>query len=90
MGSNRALCEIRESVSFFDYCVNVAGSTNEWLEVRSIIDYYLARNPHVGRQIGSSVMYVITLRMNKHDYWLYYSFTDNPEMITLLELHEVK
>ncbi len=90
MGSNKAWYGIKESVKFFNYCINRIGSTKEWLEAREIIDQYLARDPRVGRQIGSSMVYMIPLRITKHNCWFYYSVTDNPGMITLLELHESK
>lgn len=85
---NRAWYGIKESVNFLDYCISQIGSTDEWLKVREVIDQYLAREPTVGNQIGSSKVHMIPLRIRGHEFWLYYSVTDNPGIITLLELHE--
>ena len=85
---NKAWYTIKESVNFFNYCSKQAGSMEEWLDVRGVLDAYLAREPTVGKQIGSSKVYMLPLRMRGHEFWLYYSVTDNPGMITLLELHE--
>jgi len=85
---NKAWYTIKESVSFFNYCANQVGSMGEWLDVRGVIDQYLAREPKVGNRIGSSKVYMLPLRIRRHEFWLYYSVTDNPGIITLLELHE--
>jgi len=85
---NRAWYGIKESLNFFNYCINHIGSTEEWLKVREVIDQYLAREPKVGRQIGSSKIYMIPLRIRRHECWFYYSVEDNLGIITLLELHE--
>jgi hypothetical protein len=84
------LYEIREKISFFNYCVKTIGDTNEWMSVRAITDAYLAGKPREGKRIGNTSVYMMSLEMANCDYCYYYGVTDSPGMITLLELHDNK
>ncbi|NQW21883.1 MAG: hypothetical protein HQ475_00400 [SAR202 cluster bacterium] len=68
---HRVPFDVAEWPEFGDAAIRVLGSIELWDEIKSFIDIYIARDPHVGERVPGTSVWAWTIPINPYCTILY-------------------
>gem|GEM_PF-4136006 len=81
-GSEATRFDLEETPTFLEDIERLAGSVQQWDEIRSAIDWALATDPRIGRQIARTDVWALPLESHPL-ITVYYTVDERRRVVTL-------